>query len=214
MKLSLPLAFAAMGPSLSNSLCTRRTSASSSSATVSPVAVTLSADSRQVENQTRVPLATWIWNTTFITDAAETSQFFTFAQEQGLQRAYLHVDADIDNLYFGNFIQQCTAVGIAVEALMGNAQWILGGGTPSLQSNLEWIDQYQGNASANAKFSGIHMDIEVCRPYVLPEPKTFRGIDVVLTGGCTVVVLERLAVNARYIYPRVGEHCPERVLLR
>lgn len=171
MKLSLPLALFAMGPSLSNSLCTRRTSASSSSATASPVAVTSSADSRQVNNQTRVPLATWIWNTTFIADAAETSQFFTFAQEQGLQRAYLHVDADIDNSYFGNFIQQCNALGIAVEALMGNAQWILGGGTPSLQSNLEWIDQYQGNASANAKFSGIHMDIEVCRPYFLPGNK-------------------------------------------
>lgn len=96
-----------------------------------------------------------------ITDASQTSQFFSFAQEQGLQRAYLHVDADIDNAYFGNFIQQCSASGIAVEALMGNAQWILGGGTPSLQSNLEWIDQYQGNASAGAKFSGVHMDIEV-----------------------------------------------------
>ncbi|KAK7697042.1 hypothetical protein SLS64_013952 [Diaporthe eres] len=96
-----------------------------------------------------------------ITDASQTSQFFSFAQEQGLQRAYLHVDADIDNAYFGNFIQQCNASGIAVEALMGNAQWILGGGTPSLQSNLEWIDQYQGNASAGARFSGIHMDIEL-----------------------------------------------------
>lgn len=96
-----------------------------------------------------------------ITDASQTSQFFSFAQQQGLQRAYLHVDADIDNSYFGNFIQQCNASGIAVEALMGNAQWILGGGTPSLQSNLEWIDQYQGNASADARFSGIHMDIEV-----------------------------------------------------
>lgn len=128
-----------------------------------------SAQSRQAETQTRAPLATWIWNTTFITDAAETSQFFTFAQEQGLQRAYLHVDADIDNSYFGNFIQQCTASGIAVEALMGNAQWILGGGTPSLQSNLDWIDQYQGNASANARFAGIHMDIEVCTMPSLPS---------------------------------------------
>lgn len=151
-----------MGPSLSRSLCIRRTSASSSSTTAaSPVAAPSTPESRQAETQTRAPLATWIWNTTFITDAAETSQFFTFAQEQGLQRAYLHVDADIDNSYFGNFIQQCTASGIVVEALMGNAQWILGGGTPSLQSNLEWIDQYQGNASANAKFSGIHMDVEL-----------------------------------------------------
>lgn len=47
-----------------------------------------------------------------------------------------------------------------------------------------------------------------------PSQRLFRDIDVALTGGCTVVVLERLAVNARFIYPRVGEHCPERVLLR
>lgn len=98
-----------------------------------------------------------------ITDASQTSQFFSFAQEQGLQRAYLHVDADIDDSYFGNFIQQCNASGIVVEALIGNAQWILGAGTPSLQSNLDWIDQYQGNASADARFSGIHMDIEVIK---------------------------------------------------
>lgn len=99
-----------------------------------------------------------------ITDASQTMQFFLFAQQQGLQRAYLHVDADIDNSYFGNFIQQCSASGIVVEALIGNAEWILGGGTPSLQSNLDWIDQYQGNATVGAKFAGIHMDIEVIRP--------------------------------------------------
>lgn len=159
MKLSLSLALVAMGASLSSCRCIRRTSASS--AAVSRVATSLSPGSAQNDTQTRAPLATWIWNTTMITDASQTSQFFSFAQEQGLQRAYLHVDADIDNLYFGNFIQQCSASGIVVEALIGNAQWILGGGTPSLQSNLEWIDQYQGNASAGAKFSGIHMDIEV-----------------------------------------------------
>ncbi|POS68821.1 hypothetical protein DHEL01_v212785 [Diaporthe helianthi] len=151
-----------MGPSLSTGcLRIRRTSSSGSSTAVSPVEAISSPQAMQAETQTRAPLATWVWNTTFITDAAETSQFFTFAQEQGLQRAYLHVDADIDNLYFGIFIQRCTASGIAVEALMGNPQWILGGGTPSLQSNLEWIDQYQGNASADARFSGIHMDIEL-----------------------------------------------------
>lgn len=176
MKFSLPLVLAAMGPSLSSCLCIRRSSSSGSSTAVSRVTALSSAQSRQAETQTRAPLATWIWNTTFITDAAETSQFFTFAQEQGLQRAYLHVDADIDNAYFGNFIQQCTASGIAVEALMGNAQWILGGGTPSLQSNLDWIDQYQGNASANARFVGIHMDIEVCTMPSLPHASHLRDM--------------------------------------
>lgn len=149
-----------------------------------------------------------------ITDASQTSQFFLFAQEQGLQRAYLHVDADIDNAYFANFIQQCNASGIAVEALMGNAQWILGGGTPSLQSNLEWIDQYQGNASAGARFSGIHMDIEVIQSMPI-HPLAYLGPGhMALTRMCTAVVPGRLAVDAWFIYTRVGEHCHQRVLLR
>lgn len=106
-------------------------------------------------------LSTWIWNTTLITDGSQVSQFFSFAQEQGLQLAYLQINADIENHYFASFIQQCNTSGIAVEALMGNPRWILGGGIPTLQSNMEWIEQYQGNVSADAKFTGIHMDVEV-----------------------------------------------------
>lgn len=148
-----------MGATFSSCLCTRRKS--SSSTAVSRIATPSSTESQQADTQTKAPLATWIWNTTLIADASQTAQFFSFAQDQGLQRAYLHVDADIDNSYYEAFIQQCNASGIVVEALMGNAQWILGAGTPSLQSNLDWIGQYQGNASAAAKFSGVHMDIEV-----------------------------------------------------
>ncbi|KAI3399464.1 hypothetical protein diail_6726 [Diaporthe ilicicola] len=159
MKPSLSLALVALRASISDALCIRKTSATSKA--VSKMAGSSSTESRQADTQTRAPLATWIWNTTLITDANQTSQFFSFAREQGLQRAYLHVDADIDNAFFENFIQQCTTSGIVVEALMGNAEWILGGGTPSLQSNLEWIQQFQGNASAGARFSGIHMDIEL-----------------------------------------------------
>ncbi|KUI61121.1 hypothetical protein VP1G_08306 [Cytospora mali] len=107
------------------------------------------------------PLATWIWNTTLIEDDSQVSQFFSFAEEQGLQRAYLHINADIENRYFMSFIQQCNASGIVVEALMGNPKWILGGGYPTLQANMEWIEQYQGNASADAKFVGIHIDVEL-----------------------------------------------------
>lgn len=104
------------------------------------------------------------------------SRFFSFAQEQDLQRAYLHVNADIPNHYFESFIRQCNASGIVVEALMGNPRWILGDGTPSLQSNLEWIRQYQGNASADTRFTGLHMDIEVCQTDGLEDRGWGRGI--------------------------------------
>ncbi|KAJ0104281.1 hypothetical protein J7T55_009445 [Diaporthe amygdali] len=159
MKPSLSLALVALGAALSDARCIRKST--TSTAAVSKMAASTSAESSQADAQTKAPLATWIWNTTLITDASQMTYFFTFAKGQGLQRAYLHVDADIDNSYFESFIQQCNTSGIVVEALMGNAEWILGGGTPSLQSNLDWIAQYQGNASASARFSGIHMDIEL-----------------------------------------------------
>jgi hypothetical protein len=185
MKLPLPIALVAMGLSPSASLCIRRKSTPGSPSSTPDSLPVVAASTgfsetrqRQAETQARASLATWIWNTTLITDATETSQFLTFAQEQGLQRAYLHVDADIDKSYFGNFIQQCTANSIEVEALIGNAQWILGSGTPSLQSNLEWIDQYQGNASADARFSGIHMDVEVCRYHDGPTPHSSRAVNL------------------------------------
>lgn len=91
----------------------------------------------------------------------EVTEFFAFAAEKGMQRAYLHIDADIENEVFESFIGQCNSSGIAVEALMGNAEWIMDLGTPSLECQLDWITQYQGNASENAKLSGIHMDVEV-----------------------------------------------------
>lgn len=159
MKLSLFVLFV-LGLPVSHATCTRRkpsSSSSSSSPAVSPKMVSPSTNVASL----KAPLATWVWNTTLITDESQVSQFFSFAQEQDLQRAYLHINADIDNKYFASFIRQCNASGIVVEALMGNPRWILGGGTPRLQSNLDWIEQYQGNVSADAKFAGIHMDVEL-----------------------------------------------------
>lgn len=169
MKWSLLFILFALGLTVSHAACTRRTLLSS----------TFAVSSKMVNPSTKeaalaAPLATWIWNTTLITDESQVSQFFSFAQEQDLQRAYLHINADIDNQYFASFIRQCNASGIVVEALMGNPRWILGGGYPRLQSNLDWIEQYQGNVSGDAKFAGIHMDVEVCI-FLIPTSRDMIG---------------------------------------
>jgi hypothetical protein len=47
--------------------------------------------------------------------------------------------------------------------LMGDAKWVVGETTddaPTLQGSLNWIKQYQKSAPANARFAGIHMDVE------------------------------------------------------
>jgi len=105
--------------------------------------------------------ATWLWDSTLFQDNAQVSKFLTFAESKGVKNVYAGVNADVPNAAFGDFISQCSAKGIAVGALIGNSQWILDQGTPSINDNLRWIEQYQASVAANAKFKEVHMDIEV-----------------------------------------------------
>lgn len=105
--------------------------------------------------------ATWLWDATLFQDNSKVSKFLTFAVSKGVKKVYAGVNADVPNAAFGSFISQCSAKGIAVGALIGNSQWILDQGSPSIDDNLSWIEQYQASAAANAKFKEVHMDIEV-----------------------------------------------------
>jgi hypothetical protein len=96
-----------------------------------------------------------------IKDDTEVEEFLSFAESTGITSVYTLIDRDMGDAVFESFIAQCNTSGIAVEALMGNAEWILGQGDPTLESQLNWLEYYQGNASANSQFSGIHIDIEV-----------------------------------------------------
>ncbi|KAK9421366.1 hypothetical protein SUNI508_05904 [Seiridium unicorne] len=104
--------------------------------------------------------ATWLWQSDIIKDSAEVEQFLSFAESNGIKSVYTLIDRDMGQAVFETFIEQCNASGIAVEALMGNSEWILGQGDPTLESQLTWLEQYQGNASASSQFAGIHMDVE------------------------------------------------------
>jgi len=105
--------------------------------------------------------ATWLWDATLFQDNAQVSKFLTFAESKGVKKVYAGVNADVPNAAFSGFISQCSTMSIAVGALIGNSQWILDQGTPSIDDNLSWIEQYQASAAANAKFKEVHMDIEV-----------------------------------------------------
>lgn len=115
--------------------------------------------------------ATWLWDATTVQDSAAVSDLLSFAGARGVSRIYVGVDADVPNAAFRAFIEQCSARGIAVAALIGNPQWVLDRGTPSLDDNLEWIERYQASVDGDgggdgdgsgARFAEVHMDIEVC----------------------------------------------------
>lgn len=109
--------------------------------------------------------ALWLWQSNIIQDDDEVAQFLSFAESNEIKSVYALIDRDMGDAVFQSFISQCNSSGIAVEALMGNSQWILGLGDPTLESQLEWLEQYQGNASASSQFAGIHLDVEVREYY-------------------------------------------------
>jgi hypothetical protein len=111
--------------------------------------------------------ATWLWQSDLILDKAKVTAFLSFVQSKNITVVYTLIDRGMGFAVFESFVARCRASGIAVEALMGQADWITGTGEPTLKSQLAWLQTYQGKAVANSKFSGIHMDIEVRRS---PDP--------------------------------------------
>jgi len=107
--------------------------------------------------------ALWLWESDIIQDKTSLDNFFSVVSNHGFTKVHALVDRDMGNAAWQPFIARCNAQGIAVEALMGDKEWIVGGTTddgPTLQRSLNWIEQYQKSAPANAKFSGIHLDVE------------------------------------------------------
>jgi hypothetical protein len=109
--------------------------------------------------------ALWLWTSDLIKDDTEISDFLSFVTSPDHKIGTVHalIDRDMGTPTWESFMTKCTAAGIAVNALMGDSYWILGKARddgPTLQHSLDWIDGYQKNVSANARFAGIHMDVE------------------------------------------------------
>lgn len=113
------------------------------------------------------PKATWLWNPWLIVNSS--ADILNFAASQQVNLIYLQIDSDLDAEMYHHFIAAASAQGIAVQALDGAPSWALDSKRSQLQASLDWISSYQAGASADERFSGIHMDIE---PYLLPEWKS------------------------------------------
>uniref|UniRef100_A0A8H7K4P8 Uncharacterized protein n=1 Tax=Bionectria ochroleuca TaxID=29856 RepID=A0A8H7K4P8_BIOOC len=120
----------------------------------------LSTPTPAIRDQAQAPLGTWLWESTIISDTAKVAEFFDTTVSRGVERVFAQANGDIQTTDWQNFISQCASKGMTVEALIGNPQWVIGTGTPSLQSQLDWIKQYQAAAITNSGFAGIHMDVE------------------------------------------------------
>ncbi|MCE5168033.1 hypothetical protein LQV63_01705 [Paenibacillus profundus] len=113
--------------------------------------------------------AIWIWQADRIEN--ESNQLLSFVKQNEVNLLYLHVDMDIPQSSYREFIREAAASGIEVHALAGHPAWALESRRDRMMKLIQWVKLYNGNASPEERIRGIHLDIE---PYVLPEWETER----------------------------------------
>ena len=105
--------------------------------------------------------ATWLWNPwLFVNDEAGT---LAFLESKQLNKVYVQIDRDIPKTAYGSFIGKAKAMGISVYALDGAPSWVAPKGYVNQDRFLSWVGDYQNQAAENARFAGVHLDVE---PYL------------------------------------------------
>lgn len=106
--------------------------------------------------------ATWLWNPwMFVQDEAGT---IAFLESKQVNKVYVQIDRDVPMQAYRSFIEKATAKNMKIYALDGAPNWAENKGDRHLTAMMNWVADYQEQATAAAKFSGVHLDVE---PYIL-----------------------------------------------
>ncbi|MEK6991723.1 copper amine oxidase N-terminal domain-containing protein [Paenibacillus sp. FSL K6-1566] len=112
----------------------------------------------------RVPKGTWIWDSSILRQ--DQDKIIIFARTKGLTSIYLQIDRDIEPAVYESFIRKAKSAGIQVEALEGRPEWAYTSKQEDIQKFITWVKAYNSSVGPEARFSGLHLDIE---PYALSE---------------------------------------------
>lgn len=126
-------------------------------------------------NQEPQVKATWIWDLDDMEGSIEEN--IDFAKEQDVNLIYLHVSLKgLDEKRVQAFVEEASEHDIQVYALGGDPNWAMKKNQDSLSTFMSVVQDYNSQVSEEARFKGVHMDIE---PYLLPEWKSKK--DEVIT---------------------------------
>lgn len=112
--------------------------------------------------------STWIWDSKLI--EADGDSILQFAASQKLTAIYLRYEKTYPGQdVYRNFIRRANDLGIKVEALAGQSDWIYDNNHIYIRQWMAAVTQYNASVSALERFQGFHFDIE---PYTLDMWKT------------------------------------------
>lgn len=153
-------------------------------------------DSAQASEAPQQIRATWLWNPwMFVEDEGGT---FAFLESKGVNKVYVQIDQDISKAAYGSFIAKAKAEDIDVYALDGAPAWVAPKGYVNQDRFLSWVTDYQLQAEENARFEGVHLDVE---PYLYSGWKSnqaaaVKSFQALLTRAKTSTVKLDLPLEA------------------
>jgi hypothetical protein len=102
--------------------------------------------------------ATWLWDTKIIINEPDT--IVSFLKENKVNLLYLQINEQIRNMDYKRFIKKLSKENIEVHALGGSPEWASEDSCLECESFIKWIRDYQKEAEASEKFSGVHLGME------------------------------------------------------
>lgn len=122
------------------------------------------------------PRAMWVWKYDPVQNLQVRQELLEFCRRTALSRLYIYLGEEpipqMPKTYqrqLAEFMKQCHAMGVEVQALQGNPLWALKSHHPRV---LEWVSgflQFNREHPPQERIDGVHMDIE---PYLTSEWET------------------------------------------
>ena len=120
--------------------------------------------------------ALWVWDTDNILHDNGTDTLLTFIRTRKISTVYLGLPYDasrsraaggivLDKMRLEPIVRSLRSVGATVEALVGDKAFILPGQRNFVTNTVEHVVEYNASVTPEARFTGIHFDVE---PYLLP----------------------------------------------
>ncbi|TQR41757.1 copper amine oxidase N-terminal domain-containing protein [Paenibacillus popilliae] len=113
-----------------------------------------------------VPKGTWIWDSQVI--VRDSDKAISFTKERNVTTVYLQINTDMAPAIYESFVRSAKEQGIQVEALEGRPEWAYKKNQDKIKKFIAWVSAYNASVEAEARFAGLHFDIE---PYRLSEWK-------------------------------------------
>ncbi len=143
----------------------------------------------------------WVWQREYITDPWERILMLDFCRSHGIGRIFVQVNYDqlepgtyklADSQDWNELLLMANALNIRVEALDGSGYMAFAPNHESVIARLSAILEFNISQSPNARFSGVHYDIE---PYSTPRWKSGEQQEIAVELLELLTKLRRIIVE-------------------